>query len=406
MVMKLGKESKRGASIMRNHRVMALLSITTASCILLCLVNTIFLFHSLNIHSETTRLLPVHGDSVTDTSSGEVGNHFTNITDDIIVPPGKERLVQILREAKVPSLDKESIDRLPTWDQVVDLYGDSPVILGLDTCQRFRDSIDPRKAFLASAGPFNSGTNLLSELLWNNCALPKLRRKLDTYAKRWQVNWGKHQPPISRSDNSTFHNQVYKSIDNTFVLPVVAVREPYSWMQSMCRYSYAARFFRSENSSHCPNLVPSRQELEEARFVERGTNVVIRYNSLKATHDSLPDMWNDWYDDYIEADFPRVFVRVEDLVFHARNVTETVCKCAGGRLTKGKFYYIHESAKEDEIHKVQYETTLLDAMIRYGSLDRTIGMNQADQAFARNALRPDLLKMFGYDSSIAVSQER
>jgi hypothetical protein len=112
-------------------------------------------------------------------------------------------------------------------------------------------------------------------------------------------------------------------------------------------------------------------------------------------------MWNDWYDEYLQADYPRIFVRMEDLVFHGRNVTETICKCVGGEQqhnSKGEFQYVTNSAKHGKIHGND-KTTLLDAMIRYGSaekLSRLKGMTKEDIAFARTVFRKDLMEMFGY----------
>ena len=370
--------------------------------ITLCLTNAIYVFHNFRIQSEDTIF---HGRSRAlirpekpAWRTGVITNLNNSVTDTIAstsvdVPPGKERLVLILNEAGYDYLDQESIEKLPTWDRVVQLFGDSPRILGLDTCQAFRESVDPRNAFLAPAGPFNSGTNLLAELLWQNCALPKLRRRLDSSGKRSQTNWGKHNPPRIRLQ---IHR--YKSVNNTAILPVVAVRDPFTWMQSMCRRSYTAFWIHS--SQHCPNLVPIEQELKRRKRhgnPNKGPPPVrVRYNSLNTTHTSLVHMWNDWYDEYIQADFPRVFVRMEDLVFHARNVTDTVCQCVGGQLKRKKIVYLQESAKKGDTTKGQYETTLLDAMIRYGSLNRTEGMTQHDAAYARTALHRDLMDMFSY----------
>ena len=335
---------------------------------------------------------------------------------------GKERLLSILEDAGYLAISRESLQQLPTWKQVVELYGETPHIVGLETCETFRNTIDPRKAFMAPAGPFNSGTNLLAELLWCNCALPNLRRKLDWYAKRWQVNFGKHQPPRTRA-----YHQVRKSVNNTFQMPIVAVRDPYSWMQSMCRHGYTANWLHT--TKHCPNLIPNHVDFTyydslqlnddktafglddgdykdddnpEANFTKEMATIPVhvKYKSLTTHHTSLAHMWNDWYGEYVEADFPRIFVRMEDLVFHARNVTETICKCVGGRLWKRGFRYVTDSAKEGEINERQYETTMLDAMIRYGSaksLHRTQGMTKEDKDYARSVLRTDLMEMFGYN---------
>jgi hypothetical protein len=193
----------------------------------------------------------------------------------------------------------------------------------------------------------------------------------------------------------------------------------------MCRQRYAAHWFHPPG--HCPNLIPNdvdKQFLEYAPHYKKNMphyhhrdpwlidNVVntanftrdskvvplyVKYKLVNTTHKSLAHMWNDWYDEYLKADYPRVFVRMEDLVFHARNVTETVCKCVGGD-SSGEFRYITDSAKHGKIHGND-KTTLLNAMIRYGSaekLSRLKGMTNEDTAYARTVFRKDLMEMFGY----------
>ena len=107
----------------------------------------------------------------------------------------------------------------------------------------------------------------------------------------------------------------------------------------------------------------------------------IDYKSTSVHHHSMAHFWNEWYAEYFYADFPRLVVRFEDLVrihgsflyngvfhkevfldmktnlmvkwfcvawkqvFHAKEVTEAVCKCAGGALNRHGFKYITESAK-------------------------------------------------------------
>ena len=69
------------------------------------------------------------------------------------------------------------------------LYGPEPVIYGLDTCVPFRESSDPADHFLGVAGTFNTGTNLLSELLIHNCHIPARMAKYGARNEgiRWQV---------------------------------------------------------------------------------------------------------------------------------------------------------------------------------------------------------------------------
>lgn len=42
-------------------------------------------------------------------------------------------IVKILHSANV-EIDEDLASRLPSWDDVVSLYGDGPIIRGLETC--------------------------------------------------------------------------------------------------------------------------------------------------------------------------------------------------------------------------------------------------------------------------------
>ena len=223
-----------------------------------CLLNALYLHSSFTPHSlerRQTTLVGINDATTTTTTTLEQAMR------------GKEQILDILKDAGYLAISRTDLDKLPTWQQVVDLYGDGPRIIGLETCRQFQNTVDPRKAFPAPAGPFNSGTNLLSGLLWRNCALPKLRRKLDHYGKRWQVNYGKHQPPSTRA-----YHQLYKSINNTIQLPVVAVRDPYSWMQSMCRHGYTAKWLHT--TKHCPNLIPNEFDYTMLESLQHDDNVI------------------------------------------------------------------------------------------------------------------------------------
>jgi hypothetical protein len=75
------------------------------------------------------------------------------------VRKGREELLAILEDAGVDDIDVASIAKLPTWSQVVKLYGDKPVVYGLETCERFRNTIPKDDASVGTAGLFNTGTN-------------------------------------------------------------------------------------------------------------------------------------------------------------------------------------------------------------------------------------------------------
>jgi hypothetical protein len=93
-------------------------------------------------------------------------------------------------------LDDETIRLLPPWPDVVAQYGDKAVVLGLETCQKYRRVVAPRlrQRLLAAAGTFNSGTNLLAFTLENNCQLSDGKQlyggcRLFHRGINWQVPW-------------------------------------------------------------------------------------------------------------------------------------------------------------------------------------------------------------------------
>jgi hypothetical protein len=61
--------------------------------------------------------------------------------------------------------DAELLIELPYWENITTMYGDKPIIYGLDQgyCQQFQSQTDPSDHLIGVAGTFNSGTNLLGE---------------------------------------------------------------------------------------------------------------------------------------------------------------------------------------------------------------------------------------------------
>jgi hypothetical protein len=142
---------------------------------------------------------------------------------------GREKLVDLLQDAGVEELDIETVLMLPKWSSVTKLYGEGPVVIGLDTCERFRNTAPLDDASIGTAGLFNTGTNPFAMYIEANCKMPH-----NTHDKhggtRWQVPWGKHTLASRRMTNTAGHDG---KVNKTNVMPIVLVRDPYSWMQSM-----------------------------------------------------------------------------------------------------------------------------------------------------------------------------
>jgi len=123
------------------------------------------------------------GDNDDDNGESMVQTHDVHDTE-------KEPILQLLRDAGIHEVEHSVMKSLPTWEQVTALYGAEPVLVGLDTCQAFRESgEDPAEHLLGVGGTFNSGTNLLAELLIHNCEMRARQNKFGAVNQgiRWQV---------------------------------------------------------------------------------------------------------------------------------------------------------------------------------------------------------------------------
>lgn len=71
-----------------------------------------------------------------------------------------ERIANILKSANV-EVDEETASQLPTWATVVEMYGEEPIIYGLETCEPYRQSVKPEDRMTGPAGIFNTGFVLI-----------------------------------------------------------------------------------------------------------------------------------------------------------------------------------------------------------------------------------------------------
>jgi len=94
----------------------------------------------------------------------------------------------------------------------------------------------------------------------------------------------------------------------------------------------------------------------------------------------------------------RLIVRFEDLQFHAKEMVDLVCQCAGAESKNdGDFTYIVDSGKWGAGHQGK-QTNLISAMIKYGTdKNRFSGMTKEDLELAATVLDPELMKLFQYE---------
>jgi hypothetical protein len=247
---------------------------------------------------------------------------------------------------------------------------------------------------LGSAGMFNTGTNLVTHLLKQNCEIPERVEKYgphqskESYGMRWQVQWGKHTPAKFRVLHTT--NKAGK-LNKEYMLPIVTIRDPYSWFKSMCKNGYAAKWPHGKEPPNCPKLKTDN---------DKWNAVNLRYGQERLdSHLSLAHLWNDWYRYYVgDADYPFVVVRMEDLVFYPKETIYQVCECAGGKIRTDKpFSYIVTSAKADSPGHDK-STGIYQAWIKYSQPPLAMGgFSKDDYQYSMEALNETLMHSLGYE---------
>lgn len=206
-----------------------------------------------------------------------------------------DRIAWLLQDAGVTTLTTDEQRQLPRWQQVVDLYGNDIIVHSNNKhCETFRQHV-PHERILAVAGLFNTGTNLLNT---------QFTRNVRGVTTLWQVPWGKHRMADVKW-NHTAHGM--EAHNKRSVLPVVVIRDPLSWMQSMCAHPYAAHW--RHGSHHCPNLVPSEQDRQHySHLTESAFAVQVKYDeSSQPEFASLAHLWSEYHQQYFQADYPVLF---------------------------------------------------------------------------------------------------
>ena len=139
----------------------------------------IALFALISVLSITFLLMTAH--NAIQINFLELENESTNATTSLRRPawardPERAPIATILQHAgydlhDTSLFDEETIESLPSWSHINQQFGAQPKIYGLETCPTFQHGTASKahERRIAVAGTFNSGTNLLAELLEMNC---------------------------------------------------------------------------------------------------------------------------------------------------------------------------------------------------------------------------------------------
>lgn len=313
-------------------------------------------------------------------------------------PMQQNPILSVLRKAQVSELSVEDWKQLPELARnLADLYGSrildssnngeesGPVVIGMETCQSYRDAVPKNERYVGPGGMFNTGTNAMEHHLTKNLLhMPAV----------WQIPWGKHRMEWRRLNHVA---PGMEKKDQTKCMPVVVVRDPYNWMQSMCKSPYAAHWKHAKN--RCPNLVASEEDRKRFKDVGHGdTNsstfrvkVLFDKDNDVETFESLAELWTIWYGRYLNATYPRLIVRFEDMLLQAPAVLAKVAECVDAQV-RDPILYQQESAKAHGSH-----TDFLKAILKTADRQkRSQGFTSADLEYSMQKLDSTLMKAFQY----------
>lgn len=134
--------------------------------------------------------------------------------------------------------------------------------------------------------------------------------------------------------------------------------------------------------------------------------VRIKFKTTNIYQESLVHFWKSWYQEYWDTiddrtnNFPRLMIRLEDLVFFPQMILKTVCDCVGGTLTE-PLVLAGETSKKggDEVHGSN-KTDLRAAMISHVYTNRSKGMTRHDIQYASTVLQDSpVVQAFGYPTN-------
>jgi hypothetical protein len=318
---------------------------------------------------------------------------------------GKRVILEALQRSGIQTIDVPTAHLLPTWQEVSDLYYRGaptcePVVYGLDRCRRFAERVSVEQAYLATAGLYNTGTNALTYYMRANLRFPN-RSARDSVLT--QVPWHKHRF-VDLRHNHRLEHMGNVSLDH--ILPVVAVRDPLSWAQSMCQQPYDVKWIGGESHPNTPP--PSCPQLVTAH------SAAVRLTGVpNRTWSSLLDLWNDWYSAYLynvdDLDF--VLVRHEDLLFCPDQVLAQLQACSGASWVHDRgddakeadasprhgFVYVMDQAKWEHVREYGPQSNRVSAMIKHGHPWRRVRhLRGVDLQAAATVLNSTLLDIFHY----------
>lgn len=329
-------------------------------------------------------------------------SHQKNAPRQVSERVSKVRILSFLRQNETKNSLDEDVEEIS--ELITDLYypvGDEPVVIGMERCAEFRRQFGPNRT-IGMAGLFNSGTNALLHSLQANIGIPGNNISdwgdfFGAYKElngiQFQVPWWKHNPQIGNWSCCGRHCCGRHQMKHRHILPVVVVRDPISWRHSMCTAPYNMYWDGSRsrgNLGNCPVMNHAANGSIVSPPVYFHIKPVQRPKTVEYT--SLVQVWNEFYGSYVDATYPRLIVRQEDVLLQMPKVVEKIRKCIGG-------YSKHESFRTLQAPVKTHGNSGpsdLSSQIRRIAKRPVSNMSRAEVLYTRSNLSPMLMDLFQY----------
>ena len=307
------------------------------------------------------------------------------------------QIIHILQnnmQVRLNNLQLDTIRKLPSYHRLTQLYGNETIIYNEESCSTYRQRVPYEQRYAGVAGMFNTGTNLLDFLLKDNLQMIDTHDNLN-YVSRAMVPWGKHRNPQLRG---VYWAPEFENDDPYSVLPVVMIRDPYQFLQSLCAHPYGAQW--RHRDFHCPNLVANEMDRKTFKNLRPTFVLKIKHDTFRnyTQIDEYPSMvhvWNEWYENWFAVgdSFPFLIIRYEDLLLRTPEVLERIARCMGGQLKHGDTIRFRKHTAKSH----GSGTDVVQAVLKTGNLKRRYqNMTAEDHEFAAQHLNSTLLRIFHY----------
>ena len=159
-----------------------------------------------------------------------------------------------------------------------------------------------------------------------------------------------------------------------------------------CKEPYDVAWDR--RATRCPSLLRKRkdgkQELNPVTINWEQTNLTNHYTSLI-------QVWNEWNQQYLQADFPRLMIRYEDQLRHGPRVLQLIANCAGLDENDPEYKNVGSTfTYQAPMAKTHGQSTdLLAALQKLTGPRRSLLLHE-DLDYATSSLDQELMSLFHY----------